>query len=275
MTDTETMTGLLRHPSGAPEVAQALAAAMMSAAVDSRSAGDPETAEQYHDLAEWLHAAPLYWGSGDYIATLRALDEGGSPELPVPDFTLAEAGAAIRGIPRLLFVDPATAISVPINGEPRPMIGLLRWADADLEDGYWCLVGAPSGEVGFVGVGQPGRSEQFCRLAFWILDNPDLMEKSTIDAAPRQSKAARRRGKPHTPSPVTIVDLRAPHKKAAAEVAQAERTYRHRWIVRGHWHRFWTGPRNGERKLETRYVMPYVKGPAGAPLNATELVRKW
>ena len=113
------------------------------------------------------------------------------------------------------------------------------------------------------------------RLAIWVLQNPDLVEKKPRDLRSKAEIRQRNKSRPDRPRLVTIVDLRAAHREAAADVAAAERTYRSRWIVRGHWHRFWTGPRDGERKLETRYVMPYVKGPAGAPLNVTERVKKW
>ena len=121
-----------------------------------------------------------------------------------------------------------------------------------------------------------GRAPAFQnRLTWWIIDNPDLMEKRPRDLRSKAEIRQRNKSRPDRPRTVTIVDLRAAHREAAADVAAAERTYRSRWIVRGHWHRFWTGPRDGERKLETRYVMPYVKGPAGAPLNVTERVKKW
>lgn len=122
--------------------------------------------------------------------------------------------------------------------------------------------------------GRPWVVEDF-KLLGWILNNPDLIEKTPRDVRTRAEIRQRNKSKPDRPSLVTIVDLRAAHKKAAADVERAERTYAHRWIVRGHWHHFWTGPRNGERKLEARYVMPYVKGPDGAPLNVTEKVSVW
>ena len=113
------------------------------------------------------------------------------------------------------------------------------------------------------------------RLLVWILHNPDLVERREVDVAARKNARARRReGLPaHGPSPVTVVDLRAPAKRAQREVAEAERTYRHRWIVRGHWHTYLVGRGHSERRVN--YVMPYVKGPEGAPLNATERVYRW
>lgn len=110
-------------------------------------------------------------------------------------------------------------------------------------------------------------------LAFWVIENPDLMKRNVLDVAPRVSKAARRRGKAHEPSPVTIIELREAVKKARDDVAEAERTYRQRWIVRGHWRNQAYGPRRSLR--HPVYVAPYVKGPDGAPLNVTTRVGKW
>lgn len=113
------------------------------------------------------------------------------------------------------------------------------------------------------------------RLMFWILDNPDLVEKAVTDVRSKAEVRNRNKSRIDKPRTVTVVDLRASHRGNAEAVREAKRTYRSRWIVRGHWHRFWTGKRDGERKLEPRYVMPYVKGPDGAPLNVTDKVSKW
>lgn len=48
------------------------------------------------------------------------------------------------------------------------------------------------------------------------------------------------------------------------------REFDKRFVVRGHWHRFWTGKKDGseERRLVPKWVSAYVKGPEDAPLNA-------
>uniref|UniRef100_UPI003F7E2E81 hypothetical protein n=1 Tax=Enterococcus faecium TaxID=1352 RepID=UPI003F7E2E81 len=240
--------------------------------------------------AESLDAGDLYFATRDVVSTAETL---------MDDAPSIEAGAME---PRfVLFAEPLRlgttsarnyAATAGALGESRDVpvdiVGLARIERPDAfsvnevfaEDFYAMLTLVPEGEAEFHGdvraglLFTPNEIHSAARLVFWILENPDLMDRETIDATP-QSKAARRRGKHHKPRTVTIVDLRAAHREAAADVAAAERTYRSRWIVRGHWHRFWTGPRDGERKLETRYVMPYVKGPAGAPLNVTERVKKW
>lgn len=111
-------------------------------------------------------------------------------------------------------------------------------------------------------------------LAEWLLDNPGLVEREEVDAAPHASKAARRRGRIPEPQPVLVVNLRGSARKRVDEVHEAERTYRHRWIVRGHWHTYLSGTGRTERTL--KYTLPYVKGPKGAPLMThTEVVRQW
>lgn len=39
-----------------------------------------------------------------------------------------------------------------------------------------------------------------------------------------------------------------------------------RWLVGAHWHKFWVGS-GDDRRLEPRFVLPYVKGPEGKPLK--------
>lgn len=39
----------------------------------------------------------------------------------------------------------------------------------------------------------------------------------------------------------------------------------HRWIVRGHWHRYWQG-HDTDKSLVPRWIGPYVKGPDDKPL---------
>ncbi|MFM9735784.1 hypothetical protein, partial [Streptomyces niveiscabiei] len=67
------------------------------------------------------------------------------------------------------------------------------------EDFYAMLTLVPEGEAEFPGdvraglLFTPNEIHSAARLVFWILENPDLMDRETIDATP-QSKAARRRG---------------------------------------------------------------------------------
>lgn len=62
---------------------------------------------------------------------------------------------------------------------------------------------------------------------------------------------------------VRIVRLRRSVAARAAERPGGGREYRHRWIVRGHWRQHWY-PSLGDHR--PRWILPYPKGPAGAPL---------
>lgn len=50
----------------------------------------------------------------------------------------------------------------------------------------------------------------------------------------------------------------------------ADSTYRHRWVVRGHWRSQPCGPQRSERRAV--YIAPHIKGPDGAPLLHGEKV---
>lgn len=54
------------------------------------------------------------------------------------------------------------------------------------------------------------------------------------------------------------------HKAAGTEEDDVP-WYTVRFMVRGHWHNYWVGPR-GAQHLQPKYVLPYEKGPEGAPL---------
>lgn len=74
---------------------------------------------------------------------------------------------------------------------------------------------------------------------------------------------------------VTLIDLRA-LRQAPAEDTPADagsRTYRRRWIVRGHWRQQAVGPKRGDRRAT--WIPSYIKGPSGAPLIPSEHVSVW
>lgn len=156
-------------------------------------------------------------------------------------------------------------------------------------EGTW-LIGCEDSSIEFfifLKTEKPGRTElgvhsggelgaykfEHGQLLAWIINNPDLM-KRTVTQTERVSKAARKRGKVASKaSEVTVVELREAVKQQARDVEAAERTYRSRWIVRGHWTHQAYGPRHSLRRVQ--WVPPYVKGPAGAPLVVKEKVSKW
>lgn len=203
-----------------------------------------------------------FYGSKDFTRALSELATDAPTDLPEPVtvtprflFTAEPLGFDNS---RILFVsegaNPAGGVSYQLGVVREALSKSVPWEIVDLEffSEAW----------------------HFWRLAFWIIDNPDLMEKRPRDVRSKAECRQRNKSRPDRPRLVTIVDLRAAHREAAADVARAEGTYRSRWIVRRHWHNYWVG--SGEdRRLEPRVVMPYVKGPAGAPLNVTERVKKW
>lgn len=106
-----------------------------------------------------------------------------------------------------------------------------------------------------------------------------LMQQPTVATPqPRETTTGAPRGprKPdEAPSQVvTTVDLRTmrfvPTEK---EPAETSRTYRHRWVVRGHWRNQTHGKNHEQRRLQ--WVPSFVKGPEGAPLLASEKVMVW
>lgn len=201
-------------------------------------------------------SADLWWLSADACRFLVSIMSAPEPP-PVPPW---------RGSSTPLLV--GFAESIPLGGGTHPSMGVLLQVSAGASHNIMDAREQPIRDEA-----EDGELDVLADAVGWLVRNPELIERREVDASPsRPSKAARRRGAQHQPSPVTIVDLRAPVKKARAEVAEAERTYRHRWIVRGHWHTYCTGKGRTERRVV--YVMPYVKGPADAPLNPTELVRK-
>lgn len=207
------------------------------------------------ELLANIGSEDAFFATEDFSSTLLELDDG-AVELPPPH----------DSSPRLLFGPWRHGLAVA-----------LIQTCVDGRDVYLQLSHAYGDEIVAVEIyaGDEHSVGARARLAFWILDNPDLMEKRPRDIRTRGEIRGRNKSKPDEPRTVTVVELRSTHRDNNAAVQAAERTYRSRWIVRGHWHNYWTGKRDGERVLKPRYVMPYVKGPDGAPLNLTEKVSKW
>lgn len=106
-----------------------------------------------------------------------------------------------------------------------------------------------------------------------LLAQGGIVETEDADMRPPAMKGKKRRpAKPGTP-PVAVIDLRRSVAQGLADVAEAERTYQHRWIVRGHWRNQACGPGRAERRRT--YIAPYVKGPEGAPLLQHDKVFRW
>lgn len=111
--------------------------------------------------------------------------------------------------------------------------------------------------------------------AWALMRQPTLVEQRTTTATTAIRRAYQRAGRP-APE-VTLVTLRRAYLPRADadrdESTEAGRRFRHRWVVRGHWRHQPYGPKRGQRRLT--WIPAYIKGPAGAPLLATEKVNVW
>jgi hypothetical protein len=97
----------------------------------------------------------------------------------------------------------------------------------------------------------------------------------TVDAAGAHSSdpATRRAARRQQSDTVRVIDLRAPVKRDLDAVDHAERTYQHRWIVRGHWRNQAHGTQRQQRKRI--FIAPHVKGDPDHPLLTDEPVYRW
>lgn len=110
--------------------------------------------------------------------------------------------------------------------------------------------------------------------AAWLLmQQPILIDRTRERADKPTARAYARDG---LPAPeVSIVDLRRQYtpQDRDPDAGTDQRTYRHRWIVSGHWRNQAYGK---ERSLRRQTWVPaHMKGPEGAPLLSTEKVNVW
>ncbi|WP_331763155.1 hypothetical protein OG571_47420 (plasmid) [Streptomyces sp. NBC_01369] len=112
--------------------------------------------------------------------------------------------------------------------------------------------------------------------AAWLLmQQPQLVDRTQERADKPTARAYARDG---LPSPeVSIVDLRRQHtpQDRDPDAGTDQRTYRHRWIVSGHWRTYKSERYSEERRADKQWIPSHPKGPAGAPLLATEKVNVW
>lgn len=125
--------------------------------------------------------------------------------------------------------------------------------------------------------GSPSTREAI--LMAWMLANPAL---GFLESKPRAAGAGlpprvkEKMSRKDRQAEVIVVSLRKRVRLQVDAVQHAERKHReyvHRFVVRGHWKQqaYGTG-----RTLRRRiYVMPYVKGPEGAPFLERERVYQW
>ena len=114
--------------------------------------------------------------------------------------------------------------------------------------------------------GQPYTNLRRYVHALWLLLDQTLavQEDALIDRHAR--KRARKMG---IPDRVTVIDLRRREHRPAEGDTQVE--WSHRWIVRGHWHKF-RYKEDGVWKWKRLWIFPYEKGPADKPLVITNKV---
>ena len=148
-----------------------------------------------------------------------------------------------EGVPPLV---PMVSYAAPVTAEPLSM--------AELDGAPVTLFGALA-------------------AAWLLMQQPQLVDRTRERANGPTRRAAVRDG---LPAPdVTVVDLRrqyTPQDRDPGEEGDG-RTYRHRWVVSGHWRNQAYGP--GQSLRRQTYVPAYVKGPDGAPLLSTEKVNVW
>lgn len=108
--------------------------------------------------------------------------------------------------------------------------------------------------------------------AWHLMQQPQLAERRQAEPGKADARSLRRADLPV--DPVTLVSLRRQYVPQTRETdPSGGRTYRHRWVVSGHWR---DQPHGPDRVLRRKTWIPaYVKGPDGAPLLSTERVNVW
>jgi hypothetical protein len=101
----------------------------------------------------------------------------------------------------------------------------------------------------------------------WLL----MTQPVTTVADAVYDRAARRRlPKGQEPQRVRVITLRRPASAGSGDTTES--TYKHQWLVRGHWRQAWYPSRNVHRPV---WIAPHLKGPEGAPFLGAEKVHAW
>lgn len=114
----------------------------------------------------------------------------------------------------------------------------------------------------------------FTLNAAWVLmQQPTLLDRTIERPEKSRRQAYARAGRP-IPE-VSVVDLRRAYvpQDRDPDGGSDGRTYRHRWVVSGHWRNQAYGREHSQRRRQ--WIPSYVKGPDGAPLLVTEKVNVW
>lgn len=101
-------------------------------------------------------------------------------------------------------------------------------------------------------------------LASWLLMGQTLSSREIV-RAPRAARRRLARDTPGLDPTVRYIDLRRIRTTTvgAPPTDGAGRTYRHQWIVRGHWRNQWYPSRGDHRPI---WIAPHLAGPEDKPL---------
>lgn len=102
----------------------------------------------------------------------------------------------------------------------------------------------------------------------WLLMQQRIA--TVVDHHPDRASARRMARRGHGPSLVRVITLRSPEHHF--EPGESGRTYRHRWVVRGHWRKQWYATQSRHVPI---WISPHIKGPGEAPLLTGEKVYAW
>jgi hypothetical protein len=108
-------------------------------------------------------------------------------------------------------------------------------------------------------------------ISTWLLMGQPIVSSDPQPLSRQIRRGLERAGKP-VPK-VRVVKLRRaaePHRESLDDITG--RTYKHQWVVRGHWRNQYYPSRNDHRPV---YVPSHIKGPEGAPLLGGERVYDW
>lgn len=114
-------------------------------------------------------------------------------------------------------------------------------------------------------------------LIVWMLSSKSLrmLEATTQKASAGLPPHAKDKKRAIREDTVTVVTLRRHVREQVEQVQHAEsgRHLQHRFVVRGHWRNQAYGTNRALRRRT--YILPYVKGPDGAPFVEREKVFQW
>lgn len=108
------------------------------------------------------------------------------------------------------------------------------------------------------------------RAAWLLMTQPGVTDITTAALTRAERRRTQREGR-ETPT-VRVVRIRHPENRPGPGDPQgedAERRYRVRWTVRGHWRRQWYPSRRDHRPV---WINPHIKGLDGAPLHHSDTV---